>query len=170
MCLYQEAGGLFLRRNNADILSQGTDAGAQAGAGKGGARRRRLPRRPPSLKRLAIFGRPCFVCCIVKERPLEISNPPRHAKGTVTFSTNANGDCQIQFYSVPLVFPPLGCHRLGHYSLRQTGKCMQRQGTDAPSVKAQIHANAKVWPCREACTHRQQPQSSAIFVYCFESV
>lgn len=32
-----------------------------------------------------------------------------HLKGTVKFSTNTNGDCQFQFYSVLLVFLPLGC-------------------------------------------------------------
>lgn len=44
------------------------------------------------------------------------------------------------------------CHQLAQYSLKQTHKHILEHGI--PSVNAQIHANAKMWPHTEVDTHR----------------
>lgn len=84
---------------------------------------------------LGQFCKQCFVYRIAGERQLEISNPHSHVKGTVKFSTNARGDCQVTFFSLPLVCLPLSlvaclqptqniCSTKQHRHTILAGRCM----------------------------------------------
>lgn len=131
--------------NNAGILSQGTVPGTEVGALRAGTSLQAAARLQclPSCLFLA-YHLPISVT-LVSSRVLSairsVKHPtPRHLKGKLKFSSNTNGDRQIQFNigasCVSSSVLPV-CPHLIRGSLQQT------RAPRCPGVKAQIHVNAE---------------------------